>query len=318
MKFKNLLKGLKYKAQKNAPSLMIFGGIVVGGAALVTACVQSTKLHDIIDDAKSEMEKRDTAVLENKQTKDDNGNVVPYTEEMAKSDKRHVYAMTIVKIAKLYAIPAALSALSIALILKGNKMFKVKVAEGVAAYNGLFAAYNAAKDRAEEVLGTEKANDIFNGIRHSGEFVDGEYVDEETGEVRKVHAEKCEGEGNGRWTFIFNQETSSMWSSNQAANEMLFTAQDADLDKMLKYDGALLMNQVLRKFGIKPTKHSMSDGWIRKDLGGKDGFFFCERTLLDYDTQTWLLEFNGDGDISEMYEDALFRADRRVVKKRQW
>lgn len=316
MKIKNAFRAIKMKASKNAPSLLIFGGIAVGIGAIVTTGIQSTKLHDILDEGKEEMDKRDIAVQEGKKTKDDEtGEIVDYTQEMANEDKKHVYIRTAIKIGKLYALPAALTALSICLILKGNKVHKTRLAESVAAYNGLFAAYNGAKKRVADVLGEEKTNDIFNNIRGKGEYGTVETENPE-GDRKLENAEKKSADHNDRWTFIWSKETSTSWSDNHMANQLLFSSQEKELDRLLNFDGVLTLSQALKRFGFTTIpKTAMTDGWIRKDLGGMDGYVTAKATLLDYDTEEYMIEFNIDGDISDKYADAIKNANVIFLKK---
>ena len=311
MNAKTLGKAIIAKMRKNAPQICIIGGIVAGGAALITACIQSTKLHDIIDEGKEEMDKRDEAVKEGKMTKDENGNETPYTAEMAKEDKRHVYVRTLLKIAKLYAIPTALSALSVVLILSGCKIFNTRLVAETAAYNGAVAAYRAAQKRCEEVVGVEKANDIFNGLKGTGEIGTYEFVDEASGEVKTASAEVKEGNGDGRWFFEFNEKTTPYWSNNHMYNQKLFSCTENDVNTTLDIDGGVMVNEVLRKLGLARTDQGNRDGWIRKDLGGMDGYITIKATLMDPRTESYLIELNIDGDISEKYGAAMRGARKK-------
>ena len=311
MNIKSMAKELLAATRKNAPQLCILGGIVAGGAALVTACIQSTKLHEIIDEGKEEMDKRDEAVKEGKMTKDENGNETPYTAEMAKEDKRHVYVRTAIKIAKLYAVPAALSALSIMMILTGTKIFNARLMAETAAYNGAVAAYKAAQKRCEEVVGVEKATEIFTGIKKTGETGTYEVVDEATGEVKTATGEIKEGQGDGRWLFEFNEKTSAFWSSNHMYNQKLFTCTENDVNTTLDIDGGVIVNEVLRKLGLARTDRGNRDGWIRKDLGGLDGYITVKATLIDPRTESYIIELNIDGDISDKYGAAMKGARKK-------
>ena len=310
MNIKLFMKGVAASAKKNAPSLCIAGGILVGGAALITACVQSTKLSDIIDEGKAEMDKRQAAVDEKKMMRTEEGEEVPYTQEDCDSDKRKVYIRTAMRIAKLYVIPCALSALSIFLILKGNKLHTARTAEAVAIGNAAVASLNSAKERARQVVGDEKAHEIFDGLKGTGEFVEKTYEDEE-GKKHKVRAEKYECDENGadnRFTFIYSQETSKMWSQNHLANQMIFSHQEEDLKKVLEWEGAFVVNDVLKKLGITKTSQGYKDGRIAEEFGGKTKGLMFTATLIDPATETYLIEINHDGDISDKIGDIYRRA----------
>ena len=305
---KMLFKAVKAGCHAKAPQIAIVCGILAGGAALVTACIQTTKLSDIVEKGKEEVDERQKAVDEglNRKKEDGSGEEEPYTQEMADADKKKVKVRTALAIVKLYAGPAALSALAIAFIFGGCHMFSARLAESVAAYNGVVAAYKAAQDRCAEVVGKEKACDIFNDIKRTGETVTAEVVNDE-GKVEKIKTENGElvSGPNNRWSFEFSKATTNMRSDDHMYNQRLFNDVEKDLNKMLDIYGAVTVNEALRKLGICGTSRGMKDGWIRRDLGGKDGYVQMTATCVDYRTQTYILEFNIDGDISLAYADAL-------------
>ena len=312
MNIKNLGKALLAKGKRNAPQIAIITGMVAGGIALVTACIQTTKLSEIVDKSKEELDERQKAVDEGLTRKKEDGTEEPYTQEMADADKKKLKIKTAFRIAKLYALPATFTALSIALIFGGSHMFSTRLAESVAAYNGVVAAYKAAQDRCKEVVGDEKTTDIFNGIKKTGELGEVEEVDE-NGKAKKMKSEVGTADGNGRWSFIFSEETSTMWSKDHMYNQQLFSCQEADLNRMLDIDGAVTVNDALKKLGITRTKQGQRDGWIAKEFGGKDGYVQIRATLLDYRTETYLIELNIDGNIENDYEKALIGT---VMKRR--
>lgn len=303
MKLKLFMKGVAASAKKNVPQLMIFGGILAGAGALVTACVQTTKLNDILDESKAEMDKRQQAVEDEKMMKDEKtGEERQYTQEDADHDKRALYFRTALRIVKLYAIPAALSALSIALILSGNKMHRVRTAEAVAMGNAAIATYNQAKERAREVLGEEKTKEIFDGVKPTGEFIDKEWVDDE-GKKHKDKYEKFETEldewgCDNRTTFLYSAETSKMHSMNHLANQMLFSCQEEDMARVLEWEGCWHVNDVLKKLGLSKTGQGQKDGRIAEEFGGTIKGLTFKATLVDAATETYVIEIPHDGDIS--------------------
>ena len=313
MNIKLFAKGIVASAKKNAPQLCIAGGIICGAAALITACIQTTKLNDIIDDGKAQMEERQKAVDEGKERRDEEtGEAVPYTQEDCDHDKRAVYFRTAWRIVKLYAIPTALSALAIFLILKGNKLHTANTAKAVAVSEAAIASLNQAKERAREVVGEERANEIFNNVKGTGEFVDKEWTDEE-GKKHKSKEEKKEyGETSDPFTFIFNAETSVMHSENHLANHMLFNHQEQTANRNLEWQGAVTLNECLKMLGITRTEEGQRIGWVGKEFGGKSEAIFFRTTLINPETEEYLIEFNCEGDIY----DKLGHAYRMAAKKR--
>lgn len=311
MNIKLMAKGFVAGAKKKAPQLLIAGGIITGAAALITACVQTTKLNDIIEDGKAQMDERQKAVDEEKLMRTEEGEEKPYTQEDCDHDKRAVYFRTALRIVKLYAIPTALSALSIFLILKGNGLHTARTAQAVAVANGAMASLNSAKDRAREILGEEKTREIFDGVKATGEFTENEYTDED-GKKHKIKEEKKEyGNTSDPFTFIFSEETSNMWSQNHLANNMLFTHQEDTANRNLEWQGAVTLNECLKMFGITRTEAGQRIGWIGKEFGGNSEAIFFRTTLLDAAKEEYLIEFNCEGDVS----DKLGAAYRMAAKR---
>lgn len=311
MKLKLFAKGVVASAKKNAPQLLIAGGIITGAAALITACVQTTKLNDILDESKAQMEERQKAVDEGKMMRTEEGEEKPYTQEDCEHDKRAIYFRTALRIVKLYAIPSVLSALSIFLILKGNGLHTARTAQAVAIGNGAVASLNSAKERAREVLGEEKTREIFDGVKGTGEFTENEYTDED-GKKHKIKEEKKEyGNTPDPFTFIFSEETSVMWSQNHLANNMLFTHQEDTANRNLEWQGAVTLNECLKMLGITRTEAGQRIGWIGKEFGGNSEAIFFRTTLLDAAKEEYLIEFNCEGDVS----DKLGAAYRMAAKR---
>lgn len=127
----------------HSPVIMVVGGIVCGIAATVTACKATTKVSDIIDNAKEELGKVDCA-LEHPETVKEGQT---YTEEDAKRDRKIIKTQTGVKLIKNYAIPAILGISSIALILGGYKILHGRNVAITSAFNATTAAFAKYRER---------------------------------------------------------------------------------------------------------------------------------------------------------------------------
>ena len=310
MNIKLFAKGIVAGAKKNAPTLLVIGGIITGGAALVTACIQSTKLNDILDESKAEMDKRQQAVEDEKMMKDDEtGEERQYTQEDADHDKRALYFRTALRIAKLYAIPAVLSAISIAMILTGNKMHRARTAQAIAVGNAAMATLNSAKERAKEVIGEEKTREIFDGVKKNGK-VKVEREDED-GNISVASEDTKTCDECGRASFIFSEQTSTMWSKVHFVNQNLFTQQENSLNDIFYFDGCVTLDDALKKFGL--VKKGTNDGWTNEAFGGYSKAIFVTATLIDPTNETYRLDFNIEGDISE-YAGKVYMAAAKEIR----
>ena len=128
---KPLPEGYKHKyceacrnrqAQKVKNGFKTAAGIVGTVAGAVMACKATTKVSEIVEDTKEQL---DTIhkVAEAGEMKTNEG-VIPYTEEDAKKDTTIVYAQTAVKFVKLYGPAIAVGTLSIASILAGHNILR--------------------------------------------------------------------------------------------------------------------------------------------------------------------------------------------------
>ena len=310
MNIKLFAKGIVAGAKKNAPTLLVVGGLITGGAALVTACIQSTKLNDILDESKAEMDKRQQAVEDEKMMKDDEtGEERQYTQEDADHDKRALYFRTALRICKLYAIPAVLSAISIAMILTGNKMHRARTAQAIAVGNAAMATLNKAKDRAKEVIGEKKTAEIFDGVKKNGK-VKVEREDED-GNISVASEDTKTCDECGRASFIFSEQTSTMWSKVHFVNQNLFTQQENSLNDIFYFDGCVTLDDALKKFGL--VKKGTNDGWTNEAFGGYSKAIFVTATLLDPMTETYRLDFNIEGDISQ-YAGKVYMAAANEIR----
>ena len=110
-KITRTFKRTGFKIKKYSPEILIVAGVVGTVTSAVMACKATTKVSEILDKAKEDID----AVKECREKS--NTNDLPenevYTEEDSKKDLTIIYAQTGVKFAKLYAPSVVLGALSL-------------------------------------------------------------------------------------------------------------------------------------------------------------------------------------------------------------
>ena len=106
---------LSLRLKKHSPEILIVAGVVGTVASAVMACKATTKVNDILTDAKTQIDQ----VHEVAKTKSD-----IYSEEDSKKDLAIIYAQTGVKLVKLYAPSVILGTLSLTSIVSSHHILR--------------------------------------------------------------------------------------------------------------------------------------------------------------------------------------------------
>ena len=175
----NALTAITEFASEHSPAIAVGAGLIGFVATIVLACKQTTKLEDILDEAREEEEK-----IQNFDPEEHPNMKEDYTEEDREKDLKLHRFKTRMKIVRNYAIPAAIGVASIAAILVGFKILHGRYLLVSSAYATLEKAYDTYRGRIRKKYGDEADRYGRTGIERVVE----ERVDEETGE--KVTEEK--------------------------------------------------------------------------------------------------------------------------------
>lgn len=276
------------------------------------ACKQTLKVEGIVDEAKRNLDKINDAV-ENKRDFIDpeDGKQKEYTKEVADLDKRSVYIKTIGKLVKNYAVPAALGAISICMILGGFKIIKKRNMALAATVNGLTATLNEYRNRVKKAVGDEKEEDIWAGRDSSNVVGKGTYVDENGNVVEKDIVQETDGVINSDpYIFIYNKDTApSTWDGNYTYDNMFIHQVDRDMQIQLTTHNAILLSDVVKKLGLKLSKEQkkrmnpLNEGWVYDRNKGVTGGF--EINILEYipEDGTFVLEIRPEKDLTDSYWD---------------
>ena len=110
------LSRVGFQLKKHSPEILIVTGIVGIVTSAVMACKATTKINDILEDTKTQVEKVHT-VLEDESIPEET-----YSEEDSKKDLAIIYAKTGLSFVKLYGPSILLGAVSIASIITSNNI----------------------------------------------------------------------------------------------------------------------------------------------------------------------------------------------------
>ena len=271
------------KLRKSAPAIMTGAGIILGGACVVTACVQTTKLPETIRENKERIEELHNAPESSQ-------------EPRRASELRKEYISMAGKAARLYAVPAALGALSVACTIGGHKVLKKENAALASAYIALDKSFRAYKEKMprpatlQETVEEEIENRKVNG---STDCTDGTVSDVDKCELFSPYAR------------LFDH-TNYLWTpSGSGTASILHSIQNYCNDKLHR-DGYLFLNDVYDQLGFERTEAGQQVGWFE---GNGDscvdfGLFHKGNPTLERLMQGKLeyvvLDFNVDGPIMHM------------------
>ena len=273
---------IKLGAKRNAPELLLAGGIVAGAGAMYAMNkagqkALTVKANHLIDEA--EIQK---AV-----------NELDLGEEEVKKMVIKSYSHYALELAKVYAIPTGLYIASVGMIFASYKVQKNRNIGLSVALGACTKAYNELNARLKNGAAAGlTAKEVLDGIQAR------EVVDEETGEIK---IEKYQVEGlKDPGTVRFDRYSTS-WNCDKHINRSLLYSEENWANSMLRLQGYLFLNDVYSRLGLPNTKEGQVLGWVWNadesiyvDFGVVDCLSYDD---VRYDENAFDLTINVQGDI---------------------
>ena len=289
------------KVRKYSPEILAGVGVVGVIASTVMACKATTKLNDILEESKEQLEQIKTVAV-------DPAYADKYTEDDAKKDTTITYVQTGVKVAKLYAPSVILCTSSLGCLLASNNILKKRNAALSAAYMTVDKSFKEYRRRVAERFGDEVEKEI----RYNIKAKEITTVDEEGNEVKET-VKVMEGADNPT-TYSdyarFFDESCPAWQNDPEYNLTFLRAQQQYANDLLKAQGRLFLNDVYKMLGIDITKAGQVVGWIYDpdcpvgdnfvDFGIYDMSKERVRAFVNGYEPNILLDFNVDGNIWDL------------------
>lgn len=288
--FNNVLKVVKnptvgkvvLTVRKHLPDICLWVGAASEVGAVVATGVQTSKLEPVLDDHKKRMD-----ILKEKET----------DEKTLRVQTAKEYAKTTGKMAKLYALPAALEGVSMACRFGGHHCLKSRYTAAVGAYMGVSEAFRAYRDRVVEKEG-EEADKEYMGPKTTTEVV--------TDEEGNVQEQKVVVMNNhlSIYARLFDAGNEN-WSKNAEMNMAFLKSQQIVANTMLHDRGFLFLNEVYDLLDIPRSEAGQYVGWV--EGMGDDfvdfGLYTVEnKNATDgFEPAIWL-DFNVDGDIMYIFD----------------
>ena len=151
-------KKVELKAIKHSPEILAGVGVVGVVGSLVMACKATTKLSDVLEESKEQLDKI-------KEVAADPAYEEKYSQDDAKKDTTITYVQTAMKVTKLYAPSVILCASSLGCLLASNNILKKRNAALSAAYMTVDKSFKEYRKRVADRFGEEVEKEIRYNIK---------------------------------------------------------------------------------------------------------------------------------------------------------
>ena len=292
----SFVKKTGFQLRQYSPEILVVAGVIGTVVSAVMACKATTKVNDILEQHKEDVEKIHTVAKDEKYADE-------YTESDMKKDLTIVYAQTAFKFAKLYGPAVLLGSLSITGILTSNNILRKRNIAIATAYAALDKSFKGYRERLTERYGETVDRELKYGIK--AQKIEETVVDE-NGKTKKTKTivPVVENEKNSVYARFFD-ETNPNWEKNPDYNLMFLRAQENYANQRLRADGYLFLNDVYESLGIPKCSIGQVVGWIydpedqnadcHVSFGIYDLYRAVTRDFVNGFEPAILLDFNVDG-----------------------
>jgi len=249
-----------FKFKKHSPEILAVTGVVGIVTSAVMACKATTKVNDIVDEAKDTIDKIHESVGKGLHTSDGE----EYTEEIAKKDLTITYVQTGLKFVKLYGPSVALGVASIGCMLGSNHILRKRNIALAAALTNVATSFKEYRGRLVDRFGKDLDRELRFGIK--AKEVEETVVDEDGKEttVKKTVEVVDPNTAHSMYSIVFC-EGNTGWTRNAELNKVFLIQQQNWANDKLKMNGILTLNEVYDMVGAPRTAYGQIAGWVYTD-----------------------------------------------------
>ena len=290
---------LGFKAKKHSPEILIVAGVIGTITSTVMACKATTKLQEITDNTKEQIDSVHEAVEHPENLPEE------YTEKDMKHDLTVIYTQTGVKIIKLYAPSIILGSLSIASIVTSHNILRKRNMALAAAYTTVDKCFKDYRGRVVERFGEEIDKELRYNIK-SKEIETVKKNEDGSEEVVPEDVVTAEFNSESDYARIYDDPCTG-WTKDPAMNLQTLKKIQSFANEKLKEQGFLFLNDVYKMLNIPVTKAGQVVGWIYDeknpvgdnyvDFGLYDIHDERKRAFINGYERNVILDFNVDGNI---------------------
>lgn len=252
------------QTKKHSPELLLVGGIITGGIALVSACRATTKLESVLNETKTNVEKvHECAVAGEIQVQDGNEiRTVEYTEADSHKDLTIFYTKGVLNVVKLYAPAIGFGAVSLVCILASHGIIHKRntaLAATVAAIGNEFDEY---RGRVVERFGPDLDRELKYNIK--AKEVEETVIQEdgtETTVKKTIEVIENPYDGLSKFARCFTDGCVG-WTKDAEANLMFLRNQERYANDRLESMGSVFLNEIFDALGLPRTSEGAQMGWL--------------------------------------------------------
>lgn len=293
--------GLQLK--KHSPEILLGVGLVGVVTSAVMACKATTKVDEILQETKENVDK----VHELVERKDLPAGA--YTEEDMNKDLAIFYAKAGLKLAKLYAPAVVVGVASITSILASYGVMHKRNVALSAAYMAVDTGFKEYRGRVVERFGEALDRELKYNIK--AEEITETVVDEngEVHETTKTVSVVDKKAGYSEFARFFDDGCKG-WSKSSERNLKFLVDQQRYANDKLKARGWVIVNEIYEMLGIPVTEAGSQVGWVYDeysdtlsnyiDFGIFDLYRQENRDFVNGYERVILLDFNTDGNVFEL------------------
>jgi hypothetical protein len=280
--------------QKASPQIMFVAGVAGIVTAGVVACKNTLKVSEVLEKA----EKRAALV----EVERESNTTEEYSDKEYARDLLKIKGEMILGLAKMYALPIALGAVSVGLLTGSHVVLNRRNASMTAAYATVDQAFKQYRERVLADAGKEKDDEYRHGTTTVSETVVGD-----DGKKKTVKHVRAAGEPS-QYARLFSEGLDD-WEPNAELNMIFLRSQQNFLNQRLIVKGHVFLNEVYDALGLERSKAGQMVGWV---YGNPDGDNFIDFGLYDEEgnerirdfvnlkENSILLDFNVDGVIYDL------------------
>lgn len=284
-----------FGVKKHSPEILVAAGVVGVVTSAVLACRATTKLNDVLNDSKDQIDKIHGYVEEH-------GFTEKYTEEDSKKDLTIVHTQTAVKVVKLYAPAVIIGVASLGCILSSHKILSKRNAAIAAAYTAIDKSFKEYRGRVVDRFGADLDKELRYNIK--AQEIEETVTDEKGKEktvTNTVNAMDASDISDYARFFDVGNEN---WTKDPEFNLMFLKHQQSQANDILKAKGHLFLNDVYEMIGIPKSQAGQAVGWIYDEkcpIGDNYVDFGiyndseANRLFVNGQERSILLDFNVDG-----------------------
>lgn len=247
--------GLSLK--KHSPEILLVVGVVGTVASTVMACKATTKVKDILEETKEQVDQVHE-VLESDDISEEE-----YSVEDSKKDLAIIYAQTGLKFVKLYGPAVAVGALSLISILTSHKMLRARNLALATAYTAATKAFKDYRGRVVDRFGKELDRELRYNIK--AKEIEEVVVNEDGTETTVTTTVNVADPNAFSIYSIAFCEGNNGWTKDPELNKVFLLQTQNYANDKLKSRGWMSLNEVYDMLGAPRTKNGALAGWVYTD-----------------------------------------------------